>query len=168
MNKTTNFEFNLPEGTDNVDIEILNANMDKLDELFADIYSKLPTPPQPVITEFVIDTTDPNNYIVSEERRMIYNSFDTMLGLTVGDTWSVLIHQEGREDTTQTLQVTNQGDEQTVIPTLIIELGCLVVDGWSLASDVPTPIDVGNWMIPCSETEQGLDIPEVVLTFTKQ
>ena len=41
MNKTTNFEFNLPEGTDNVDIEVLNENMDKLDEIFADIYSKL-------------------------------------------------------------------------------------------------------------------------------
>lgn len=47
MQYTDNYDLALPEGTDNVDVEVLNSNMEKLEAIFNDIYSKLtPTPPQ--------------------------------------------------------------------------------------------------------------------------
>lgn len=55
MQETTNFKFLQPDGTDKVLVSNLNENMVKLDEILADIYSKLPTPPQPAVTEFTID-----------------------------------------------------------------------------------------------------------------
>jgi hypothetical protein len=57
MQETTNFKFLQPEGTDRVLVSDLNENMIKLDEILADIYSKLPTPPQPVTDEFTIDAS---------------------------------------------------------------------------------------------------------------
>lgn len=45
MQYTPEFELALPDGTDNVDITVLNANMQKIADILDDIYGKLPTPP---------------------------------------------------------------------------------------------------------------------------
>lgn len=45
MQYTTDYDFALPDGFDNVDVSVLNSNMLKIDAILADIYSKLPTPP---------------------------------------------------------------------------------------------------------------------------
>ena len=47
MQYTENYNLAKPDGTDNVEVSVLNANMASIDEILADIYSKLPTPPQP-------------------------------------------------------------------------------------------------------------------------
>jgi hypothetical protein len=44
MRITEHYDLSLPEGTDKVLVSILNENMDKIDEILADIYSKLPEP----------------------------------------------------------------------------------------------------------------------------
>lgn len=38
---TPNFDFALPSLEDNVDINVLNDNLDKVDDILFDIYSKL-------------------------------------------------------------------------------------------------------------------------------
>ena len=45
MRHTTNYNFALPDGADNVDVSILNGNMVEVERILNDIYSKLPTPP---------------------------------------------------------------------------------------------------------------------------
>ena len=46
MQYTANYHFALPDGTDSVDVSVLNSNMSSIDSILTDIYSKLPTPPQ--------------------------------------------------------------------------------------------------------------------------
>lgn len=45
MSQIINYGFVLPDGSDNVDIEVLNHNMELLAAEFDKIYDLLPTPP---------------------------------------------------------------------------------------------------------------------------
>ena len=45
MQYTSDYNLALPDGTDPVDVSVLNGNMSIIDGILADIYSKLPTPP---------------------------------------------------------------------------------------------------------------------------
>lgn len=46
MKYTEHYRLEKPDGTDTVDIGVLNSNMDAIDTMLYDIYSRLPTPPQ--------------------------------------------------------------------------------------------------------------------------
>lgn len=65
---TPHYEFAKPSGEDKVSIDVLNDNMDKLDSILYDIYSRLGTTPQPVIDL-------PVEFSVSE---MVQNPLDSV------------------------------------------------------------------------------------------
>lgn len=176
MNKTSNFEFNLPDGTDNVDVEVLNANMDKLDEIFADIYSKLT--PQPT-GDIIIDTRDPNNYHFDADNAIIYNAFDKSYNLNIGDIYDCTIEYYDEDDTptgTETLTVVDisEGTYPNGAPALISNISCCVVldkcQYKFVPGEEPTLIssDVTNWLAPVTiQDDQPVVVPAVV-TFRKK
>ena len=94
MRYTDKYNLALPEGTDKVLVSILNENMDKVDAILTDIYSKLPTPPQPAVTEFTIDAqADLEKHWSSYS---VYGGFDYALNLTLGDVWKCEFTYEGQ------------------------------------------------------------------------
>lgn len=74
MQETTNFKFLQPEGTDNVLVSILNENMDKVDAILTDIYSKLPTPRPVVSLPYTINVSDLIDNPSDESSMMYINS----------------------------------------------------------------------------------------------
>lgn len=81
MQYTENYNLAKPDGTDNVDVSVLNTNMTSIDEILADIYSKLPTPPQPVTDLISLDINDTNFVYVEAQGGYIHNDSTTTLGL---------------------------------------------------------------------------------------
>jgi len=88
MQETTNFKFLQPDGTDKVLVSNLNENMIKLDEILADIYSKLPTPPQPV-------TIKPTDWLDAGDGSFLYTSPGANLGLELGKLVKFTVTKDG-------------------------------------------------------------------------
>ena len=125
-------------------------------EIVADIVE-----PTPVSTTFTIDTTDPNNYEYLEAQRMIYGSLSSDYNLQIGDEWyyTKTLNSTTTEGTSIVSDPTGTG-----IPALGTELGMFVMN-FNIAT--MSPSDETLWFDPVYEGEQGPEIPQYILTFTK-
>jgi hypothetical protein len=155
MQYTENYNLAKPDGTDNVEISVLNENMTLIDEILADIYSKLPTPPQPVTDLISLDVNDTNFTYVEAQGGYIHNDSTTALGL-VADTQYVckLIAADSQEySITATAydfegRVTVEFDPDQTIPSEISELlnQISITDGIHMDLTTLEPVEGGYFL----------------------
>jgi len=132
MQETTNFKFKKPDGTDNVEVSVLNENMASIDEILADIYSKLPTPPQPV-TEITFNVADGT---LNTETNRLEGTLANPVTLSVGDFYSGNI-TAGETAVPITAQVLNLNDKpQLFLHNSEIDLDATIDNtGWTCSAD---------------------------------
>jgi len=170
MNKTTNFEFNLPEGSDKVLVSILNENMDKLDEIFADIYSKLPASPIVINAQDGTAMTDP----VGAEITAACGQLDYSVGFTTGDSYDLKFELNGEvlgETTESIIDYTYNGNTyKTLYNNYIIDnaevIGVIHNESTGMYEPMLQPTNGKTaWWVP----EQVVDgqIQNFVITVTK-
>ena len=104
MQYTPEFELALPDGTDNADISILNANMQKIADILDDIYSQLPQPPALPIT------LDVNDFAFASEAQELTYTGNATLGIDTDKTYQVVFSKGSSDYDPVTALVLNYKD----------------------------------------------------------
>ena len=107
MQYTANYHLALPDGTDNVDVAILNGNMSAIDTILTDIYSKLPTPPP--APAFPV-TLDVNDFAFASEAQELTYTGNATLGIDTNKVYQVVFSKGSSDYTPVTPLVLNYKD----------------------------------------------------------
>lgn len=112
MQYTSDYNLALPDGTDPVDVSVLNGNMSIIDGILADIYSKLPTPPpQPVVLDLPITVASSQiSEFMGSDDVGLYEESGKTLNVTVGNSYTMTLTDNNDSSYDATATATEETD----------------------------------------------------------